>query len=242
MLPQNPPIKSANATLATFGHLSQSLPSASLMLSFYLGGSSERLPELSEKFIDQIYEASFVPEKWPTLLDGLAHAVEGMGGYLFTISQGASAFTASEAVAAHVEAFMREGWMVSTRAPHEPRPSPTPVSSPTSMPLPRRNWRASPSTATSCVREAWAGPQVPTSRFQRGMCCPSTWSGGRFEVPSSGIMSIRSTGCGRTSHAPPWSAPAWVSKKHMPAPTRLRPWACRRRYWARTDNCWPATD
>ncbi|KQU65743.1 hypothetical protein ASC75_11045 [Aminobacter sp. DSM 101952] len=75
------------------------------------------MPELSERFIDQIYEASFVPEKWPTLLEGLAHAVEGMGGYLFTISQGASAFAASEAVAPHVEAFMREGWMaVNTRA------------------------------------------------------------------------------------------------------------------------------
>lgn len=69
------------------------------------------MAELSEQFIDQIYEASFVPEKWPALLDGLALAVEGMGGYLFTISQGASAYVASEAIAPHVEAFMREGWM-----------------------------------------------------------------------------------------------------------------------------------
>lgn len=74
-------------------------------------GSGKRLAELSEQFIDQIYEASFIPEKWPVLLDGLAQAVEGLGGYLFTISQGASAYLASEAVAPHVEAFMREGWM-----------------------------------------------------------------------------------------------------------------------------------
>lgn len=69
------------------------------------------MAELSEKFIDQIYEASFVPEKWPALLDGLARAVDGMGGYLFTISRGASAYVASDAVAPHVEAFMHEGWM-----------------------------------------------------------------------------------------------------------------------------------
>jgi DNA-binding CsgD family transcriptional regulator len=81
------------------------------------GGSGKRLAELSEQFIDQIYEASFIPEKWPALLDGLAQAVEGMGGYLFTISQGASAYVASDAVAPHVEAFMREGWMaVNARA------------------------------------------------------------------------------------------------------------------------------
>ncbi|MBB6466189.1 DNA-binding CsgD family transcriptional regulator [Aminobacter lissarensis] len=69
------------------------------------------MAELSEQFIDQIYEASFVPEKWPALLDGLAKAVDGMGGYLFTISRGASAYVASDAVAPHVEAFIHEGWM-----------------------------------------------------------------------------------------------------------------------------------
>ncbi|MBT1155103.1 hypothetical protein J1C56_05820 [Aminobacter anthyllidis] len=69
------------------------------------------MAELSEQFIDQIYEASFVPEKWPVLLDELARAVDGMGGYLFTISRGASAYVASDAVAPHVEAFMDEGWM-----------------------------------------------------------------------------------------------------------------------------------
>lgn len=73
--------------------------------------------ELPDKFIDQFYEASFVPETWPTLLEDLANAVEGMGGCLFTLTNRASAFVASEAMEPHLDAFMRDGWVANnTRA------------------------------------------------------------------------------------------------------------------------------
>ncbi len=68
------------------------------------------MAELSEQFIDRIYEASFAPEKWPQVLEDLAKAVEGMGGCLFTLARGASAFVASKSMELHLDDFMRDGW------------------------------------------------------------------------------------------------------------------------------------
>ncbi len=68
------------------------------------------MAELSEQFIDRIYEASFAPEKWSLLLEDLAKAIDGMGGCLFTVVRGASAYVASQSMAPHLDAFMRDGW------------------------------------------------------------------------------------------------------------------------------------
>lgn len=74
------------------------------------------MAELSEQFIDQIYEASFAPEKWPELLADLSQAVDGKGGCLFTLTRGAAAHVGSEAIAADLEEFMRDGWVtINTR-------------------------------------------------------------------------------------------------------------------------------
>ncbi|MDW6025172.1 helix-turn-helix transcriptional regulator [Mesorhizobium sp. BAC0120] len=68
--------------------------------------------------IDEIYEASFVPERWPELLDKFARLVDALGGYIFTVSRGASAWTASDSMAPHLKAFMEDGWVpINTRAP-----------------------------------------------------------------------------------------------------------------------------
>lgn len=68
------------------------------------------MPELSEKVIDQLYEASFIPEKWSTLLSDMSDAVEGMGGCLFTLTRNNSAYLASDSMSAYLDEFMKGGW------------------------------------------------------------------------------------------------------------------------------------
>ncbi|WP_269931624.1 helix-turn-helix transcriptional regulator [Aminobacter sp. HY435] len=74
------------------------------------------MSELSEQFIDQLYEASFIPEKWPALLADLSEAVEAMGGCLFTLARSNSAYLGSKSISAYLDEFMQDGWLaINTR-------------------------------------------------------------------------------------------------------------------------------
>ena len=64
-----------------------------------------------EDFIDDIYEASLIPEMWPPLLEKLAGTVDALGAGLFTVSGGASPWIASPALAPLMRAFMEDGWV-----------------------------------------------------------------------------------------------------------------------------------
>ncbi|MDH4985573.1 hypothetical protein QEZ47_08490 [Aminobacter anthyllidis] len=199
------------------------------------------MAELSEQFIDQIYEASFVPEKWPVLLDELARAVDGMGGYLFTISRGASAYVASDAVAPHVEAFMDEGWMaVNGRAA-------------------RAEALAYPGFITDL--DAFSEEELESEPIYRDFLRPRGmgWAAGtHIPIPTGDVLSFnleRATARGPFERPyvealdrlrPHIARAAMVGariglEKARPAPMRWRRSACRRRCWADAGNCSPAT-
>lgn len=73
---------------------------------------------MDEDFVNDIYEASFIPEMWPPLLERLAGMVDAMGAGLFTVSGGAAPWVASPALAPLMHAFMEDGWVeINTRAP-----------------------------------------------------------------------------------------------------------------------------
>lgn len=64
--------------------------------------------------IDRIYEASVVPELWPSVLDELATVAEARGGLLFSARK-VLFWTASSSVREVFEAYVNDGWF--TRCP-----------------------------------------------------------------------------------------------------------------------------
>jgi DNA-binding CsgD family transcriptional regulator len=70
--------------------------------------------------IDKIYEAAFVPEMWPDLLQELAAFVDGEGAMLFTTDlQNVSRWTASESVHQVMIDWIDGGWQAKTRRTHK---------------------------------------------------------------------------------------------------------------------------
>lgn len=68
--------------------------------------------------IDDIYEAAFLPERWPAVLDGIAALSGSAGAALFTSDHTRVArWTASPAVVPVVEGFISGGWI--TRNPRD---------------------------------------------------------------------------------------------------------------------------
>ena len=71
-----------------------------------------------EDFVNEIYEASLIPEMWSPLLEKLAGMVDALGAGLFTVSGSASPWVASPALIPLMQAFMEDGWVeINTRAP-----------------------------------------------------------------------------------------------------------------------------
>ncbi len=63
--------------------------------------------------IDAIYEAAFLPQTWPSVLDRLAVIAEARGGVVFTANPGVGILktTASAAIGEAVERYSEEGWL-----------------------------------------------------------------------------------------------------------------------------------
>jgi len=61
--------------------------------------------------VDRIYEASFMPELWPRVLDELARIMEGSSATLFFTKADIQYWTTSHDDRAGVEKFVNEGWL-----------------------------------------------------------------------------------------------------------------------------------
>lgn len=65
---------------------------------------------------DRIYEATFVPEKWPAVLHDIARGVDAVGMVLFTTDlRQVSRWTASDAVRQAMMDWVAEGWQARTQ-------------------------------------------------------------------------------------------------------------------------------
>jgi DNA-binding CsgD family transcriptional regulator len=71
-----------------------------------------------DQLIDQIYESSFLPERWEQVLAGLADIAGGRGGVLFVTNAGTTTaepgifrWSASEGLREDLEAYVHEGWL-----------------------------------------------------------------------------------------------------------------------------------
>lgn len=65
---------------------------------------------MNTELIDRIYEASFVPELWPNLLDEIAGLTEGEGGLLLTVRDRLLSWTSSDSLQESTTAYMEEGY------------------------------------------------------------------------------------------------------------------------------------
>ena len=65
---------------------------------------------MTSDFIDQIYEASFVPELWPSVLDRLAQMTQSYGGLLFCVRERVLNWTSSSALSDVFQTYVSEGW------------------------------------------------------------------------------------------------------------------------------------
>ncbi|MBL4618254.1 MAG: helix-turn-helix transcriptional regulator [Robiginitomaculum sp.] len=65
---------------------------------------------MNTELIDRIYEASFVPELWPNLLDDIAALTEGKGGLLLTVRDKMLNWTSSDNLEEVFGAYLKEGW------------------------------------------------------------------------------------------------------------------------------------
>ena len=73
---------------------------------------------MDPQLIDEIYESSFLPERWPGVLGKLADIAGGRGGVLFVTNAevtndrpGILRWTASEGVRGDLDAYVGEGWI-----------------------------------------------------------------------------------------------------------------------------------
>jgi DNA-binding CsgD family transcriptional regulator len=64
--------------------------------------------------IDQIYEAAFLPERWPTVLDRLARMIDAEGGWFMALSPDRQRFTGSEVFVGGLTKFVDNGWLPRT--------------------------------------------------------------------------------------------------------------------------------
>ncbi len=68
---------------------------------------------MSTDLVDDIYEAAFFPDRWPSVLDRLAAIAGARGGVLFTANPaiGVLRHVASAAISEHVDCYARDGWL-----------------------------------------------------------------------------------------------------------------------------------
>jgi DNA-binding CsgD family transcriptional regulator len=72
----------------------------------------------TEGLIDEIYEASVIPELWPKVLDTISQVSGAAGGTFFTANPYTARWTASEAIWSLMREFVEDGWMLKNlRAP-----------------------------------------------------------------------------------------------------------------------------
>ncbi|MCD0416027.1 helix-turn-helix transcriptional regulator [Rhodopseudomonas sp. BR0M22] len=62
------------------------------------------------QYIDGIYEAAVVPEKWPDVLGSLSQEVSGDGGVLFTFARKDMSWTTSSGIRDLFLEFLNDGW------------------------------------------------------------------------------------------------------------------------------------
>jgi DNA-binding CsgD family transcriptional regulator len=62
------------------------------------------------ELVDRIYEASFVPELWPSLLDDMASLTEGKGGLLLTVRDKMLSWTSSDNLEEAFSSYINQGW------------------------------------------------------------------------------------------------------------------------------------
>ncbi len=81
---------------------------------------------MNPQLIDEIYESSFLPERWPGVLGQLAEIAGGRGGVLFvtnvevaSAAPGILRWTGSESMREDLEVYVHEGWI--GRDPRVPR-------------------------------------------------------------------------------------------------------------------------
>lgn len=66
---------------------------------------------MDDDLIDQIYESSFVPERWSNVLDRLAQIIDAPGGTLFILNRENHLWTSSERLRKGCEQVVRDGWL-----------------------------------------------------------------------------------------------------------------------------------
>lgn len=65
---------------------------------------------MHDDLVDQIYEASFIPEKWPRILDELAGMTEAKGGLLFSARDKVLSWTTSDNLEDVFQTYVKDGW------------------------------------------------------------------------------------------------------------------------------------
>ncbi len=65
---------------------------------------------MNDVLIDRIYECSFVPELWPSVLDDLAHVADSKGGILFTVKEKMLNWTSSANMKDIFQSYVTDGW------------------------------------------------------------------------------------------------------------------------------------
>jgi len=65
---------------------------------------------MNTETIDRIYEASFVPELWPNLLDEMAAMSRSKGGLLLTVRDKMLNWTSSDNLTEAFDSYIKEGW------------------------------------------------------------------------------------------------------------------------------------
>jgi len=66
---------------------------------------------MDPELVDRIYESSFVPELWPSVLDELAQIAAARGGVLFTANTTVSKWAASARLREKFTTYVRDGWL-----------------------------------------------------------------------------------------------------------------------------------
>ncbi|CAM3832289.1 helix-turn-helix transcriptional regulator [Litorimonas haliclonae] len=65
---------------------------------------------MQDDLIDRIYEASFIPENWPGILDDLAGMTEAKGGLLFSARDKVLSWTTSDNLEDVFHTYVKDGW------------------------------------------------------------------------------------------------------------------------------------
>jgi len=66
---------------------------------------------MTTDLVDRIYEAAFVPEHWPSVLNSLADFTRSEGGSLLTFQGMSMNWTSSESISAVIKAYIEKGWL-----------------------------------------------------------------------------------------------------------------------------------